>query len=1109
MNKVKYVISTLIFLFWSQGSMAQSQDQNYIRTQICLDQNDSSYRDRITYYDDLGRVSESVVVGDGKNISDLLSLQEYDEYGRKSRTWLPGVADSGNDGSFMDPVRLKQQSISDNNDVEPYSYFTYDNSPLDSVVALYGPGQDWHNKGKADRIIYSTNKGSDPYRVIRFTYKSSDWNSGAYNVTNSGYYNEGMLDASESADEDGHKTYIFKNMFGEKILVRHKVDDVYIDTYYIYDNMGNVLAILPPLAVDEISEEGITLDCSLELGDYAYVYGYDYRGRLIMSKMPGAGENHYWYDKSDNRILTEDPNGNITFCITDKLGRVCLRGTCTNRYSADQYDNDALPVTKAERTDDASEFMGYKVTGIKLTNPRITNVYYYDDYSYLKEYPKNLSSCFQSSNNVPVTKNMLTGSVTALLKDTVDHSYIYSSVYYDMRMRPVLTYESNQMGGFSKSQRTYDYTGNVLSKADSCYVPGCKGSKLDYTYTYDMLGRLTTETLLLDGKYKQQIYSCTYDNLGRLSTRCQSSSKNCQIQYTYNVRRQMTSLQCPLFHENVYYNQPRDESSDPCYNGDISSIQYGYRSAIQSPSEMTSYDYHYDSMDRIVQSDYIGYKNDKGTYDTSYLYDKQGNIVYLSRNNIEPESSEIQMADDVQLTYQGNQLKSYKDNGFDVSSRDILLPGHGGASAQYSYDNRGNMTADTNKGIMKIVYNLLNLPYKVYMKNGNLITYIYDANGEKRSAEYGTYSCNISIPATGIMTKELSEGDISNYKLSYRYDYIDKGKYQYYTDKTNPCSLNYIHTDGLLIRNSDLYSMVCYYELTDHQGNIRYIAKNGTSLGDLYEYYPFGGSFNVGWRGANTPFKYNGKELESDDGLDWYDYAARRYDPALGRFTSIDPLAAKYPDVSPYAYCSDNPIRYTDPDGRKIYCGTHDAVYYDAQSGKYVCNNYANAGTREIVSDLGLTKEGTKMLKMAVMSPTKISFVLSKQTKIEGKTFEYGKTNPGNDSAKDHYGKRMGTKGYYKNKAYYTTATITIYKGTIAKDALAPDSKHPGMGIEEAIGAVAGHEITHAANPKEVDADIRYERSHVDPKGNSLPRPTGEIEALHVEGIIDNESLNR
>ena len=64
--------------------------------------------------------------------------------------------------------------------------------------------------------------------------------------------------------------------------------------------------------------------------------------------------------------------------------------------------------------------------------------------------------------------------------------------------------------------------------------------------------------------------------------------------------------------------------------------------------------------------------------------------------------------------------------------------------------------------------------------------------------------------------------------------------------------------------------------------------------------------------------KYTGKEFDRMHGLDWYDYVARQYDPVYGRFTSIDPLCEKYPHLSPYAYCGNNPMLFVDPDGRRI-----------------------------------------------------------------------------------------------------------------------------------------------------------------------------------------------
>lgn len=69
------------------------------------------------------------------------------------------------------------------------------------------------------------------------------------------------------------------------------------------------------------------------------------------------------------------------------------------------------------------------------------------------------------------------------------------------------------------------------------------------------------------------------------------------------------------------------------------------------------------------------------------------------------------------------------------------------------------------------------------------------------------------------------------------------------------------------------------------------------------------------------PFKYNGKELTIMNGLNLYDYHARQYDPAVGRFLTIDPLAEKYPWVSPYAYCLNNPVKFVDPDGKQVFFG--------------------------------------------------------------------------------------------------------------------------------------------------------------------------------------------
>jgi RHS repeat-associated protein len=114
--------------------------------------------------------------------------------------------------------------------------------------------------------------------------------------------------------------------------------------------------------------------------------------------------------------------------------------------------------------------------------------------------------------------------------------------------------------------------------------------------------------------------------------------------------------------------------------------------------------------------------------------------------------------------------------------------------------------------------------------------------------------------------------------------------------------------------NSHLF--YCYY-ITDHLGSTRAVVDDGGNVLETFDYYPFGLLMpKRNTAGANTIEKFTGKERDTEGNLNLDYFGARYYDPALGRWTSVDPKADKYPEWSPYTYTLDNPINLFDPDGK-------------------------------------------------------------------------------------------------------------------------------------------------------------------------------------------------
>ena len=300
-------------------------------------------------------------------------------------------------------------------------------------------------------------------------------------------------------------------------------------------------------------------------------------------------------------------------------------------------------------------------------------------------------------------------------------------------------------------------------------------------------------------------------------------------------------------------------------------------------------------------------------------YNRQSNLTSLRRNGRTGASS-YGLIDDLTLTLDGNWLTRVDDaatasaynNGFEF--KDAVKQDN-----EYTYDKNGNMTKDLNKNIIDIQYNCLNSPSKVTFKDGSTITYTYAVNGTKLRTVHTignttstTDYCGNVIYENGVQKLLLT--DAGHVTLS------DK-KYHYY--------------------------------LQDHQGNNRVVVDQTGQTEEVNHYYPFGGTF-ASADNSIQPYKYNGKELDTKNGLNWYDYGARQYDVAIGRWNAVDPMAEKYYWISPYTYCAGNPLKYIDLKGDSISVAD---LYAKDKQGELI-----NPNQVEVFEFLMNTKEGKALL---------------------------------------------------------------------------------------------------------------------------------------------------
>lgn len=928
-------------------SFAQSNlsiSENYLYTKKCLDVTCVKKSENVQYFDGLGRPVQNIALKATPLGRDVVIPIEYDSKGREAKSYFP-IPQSGtqNGAIYADPLGNASSAGYGNEKI--YSEKIYDNVYTGRVNQLVPAGNTWSQKPA--NITYGTNENAEVKKfMISTSWVEERTESG---IILSGNYAANQLMKTSVTDPDGNITTEFQNGEGQTVLVRKNDGEKDVDTYYLYNKYGQLVYVLPPLAIGDGIPDQTTLD------NLCYQYRYDGLGRLVEKKVPGKGWEYMVYDKADRLIFTRDTvsklQGKWLMTKYDQYGRAVYTGMVTGGERL-QLQNLVKNIIVTE-TPNATGFTKNGMTVYYTSNHfaaetnSVLSVSYYDTYPLYSFNPSFPASILGQ----PVITDIRNTSVNTqamptlnLIKNVEDDNWTKNYFYYDSKGRVVGTYNINHLGGYSKTESELDFGGTIKqTKAYHKRLATDTEKVISQNFEYDEQNRLKKQTHQIDGSETEILAENTYNELSQLSQKKVGNGLQ-TIDYQYDIRGVLTKINDPsnlgnkLFGYEVKYQNPEYTNvAQGKSNGNISEIDW----KTASDGILKRYSFVYDPLNRLKDAIYA----EPGTtvphnnkYNEHVTYDLNGNIKTLKRNAFAISGNTATLVDDLAYQYTGNRLDKVVENALNDT-------GYEGGNSMISYDENGNMTTMLDKGIQSIGYNFLSLPktFNILQTSFGTTTYInidylYRADGTKlrktftsqRSGKGSTLKTQITDYLDGFQYKYENYGSLEpclTCKTESAYEQQAYRKIEILQPENSNWTLDFVVTsEGFYSFTENRY----IYQYRDHLGNVRVsFARNSVGapqIIDTNNYYPFGLSHigqEKGLLGGYLNYKFGGKELQ-ETGM--FDFGARFYMPDLGRWGIIDPLAEQMRRYSPYNYAYNNPVSFTDPDGRKPQAPDQEAI---------------------------------------------------------------------------------------------------------------------------------------------------------------------------------------
>lgn len=852
--------------------------------------NKSGSRKSKTYLDGFGKPIQGIGIEASPSGKDIIQpTGGLDAMGRPERMYLPFAMTTANGGQYVTGATSASNWTAHYGQTEDdyaFSQTLFEANPLGRPTKQGAPGSAWEvTDGTAVQYIYSSNTTSE---VFLWTIDGS----GNVKTGTQTYYAANTLFKHKTEDPDDKILISYTNKSGQTILTKVQATASPTETshagwactYYVYDDYGRLRRTLTPELVDGIYGSVTTnyTISSTTMNNLAFQQEYDHRDRMTQDKGPGTGWNYYVYDTRDRPVLTQDAKqrttNDWTFVKYDELDRPILSGiyhddrdfAATQSYvntnvngstftwhekwgtSRHEYTNTAFPVTPV--------------------NDAYLEATYYDDYNFTYAQSNGFTAKlgYSTSDKTDAISGMVTGIKVRKLGDGVT-GWLSSVMYYDKEGQVIQGKGENHLGGYDLITTEYNFVGDPTKTEHVHYKSPTTLTETE-EFTYDHMGRLMTHTHKTGSQSAVTLSAPDYDELGRVVTEHIGNSVE-NIDYAYNIQGWMTkngTRGSDAFGMDIKYNTGITTGVPAQYGGNIAEVEWQQKS-----STAQKFGYEYDKLNRLAKANHSG-----GLYDVSG--NDGGNIGYDLNGNIESLRREKNdtLIDNLTYTYSSGRLTRVEDAG----TTDGFNNGNTSGD-DYAYYDNGLLKYDKNKSILSnITYNEINLPDKITFSNNYKIKFMYASDGTKLQMKVENSS---GTPISTI-------------------DYVGN---MVYVNGT----LEQMLTAGGRVLDPTATDSDYEYFITDHLGSVRAVVDEGGTVRQTRDYYPFGMEMIASSTASpENRYGYQGKELMEEEGLDWQDFHARMYDPAIARFLAVDP-ANQF--ASPYMGMGNNPVMMVDPDG--------------------------------------------------------------------------------------------------------------------------------------------------------------------------------------------------